>query len=87
MPRLVPNPVGEVVEPLRRVELAVAGLSAELADVRSLPAVHSELVKMNETMAAVLEALQGLRHDLGGPATSGAGSTNRRRRGGGSATR
>ncbi len=82
MPRLVPNPVGEVVEPLRRVELAVAGLSAELADVRSLPAIHSELVKMNETMAAVLEALQGLRHDLGGPATSDAASTGRRRRGG-----
>jgi len=86
MPRLVPNPVGEVVDPLRRVELAVAGLSAELADVRSLPAIHGELVKMNETMAAVLEALQGLRHDLGGSPTSDT-STGGKRRGGSPAAR
>ena len=84
MPRLVPNPVGEVVEPLRRVELAVAGLSEELADVRSLPAIHAELVKVNATMVAVLDALQGLRHDLGA-ATADGGETGKKRRGGGAA--
>lgn len=83
MPRLVPNPVGEVVEPLRRVELAVAGLSEELTDVRSLPAIHDELVKMNQAMAAVLDALQGLRGDLEGSAATEAPSAERKPRGGG----
>ena len=82
MPRLVPNPVGEVVEPLRRVELAVAGLSEELADVRSLPAIHDELVKVNATMAAVLDALQGLRRDLGESATADGVETGKKSRGG-----
>lgn len=87
MARLVPNPVGEVVEPLRRVELAVAGLSEELADVRSLPAIHEELVKMNVTMAAMLEALQGLRRDLGESATADGREAGRKRRGGARAAR
>lgn len=65
MARLMPNPLGDIKEPLERVEQAVGTLAAELRDVRSLPTIHAELVKLNGTMAAVLDELQGLRQDLG----------------------
>ncbi|MBA2567559.1 MAG: hypothetical protein H0V08_07205 [Thermoleophilaceae bacterium] len=74
-----------MIEPLRRVELAVTSLSEDLGDVSSLPAIHGELVRVNETMTAVLEALQGLRHDLGESATADGRETGKKRRGAGAA--
>jgi hypothetical protein len=83
MARLVPNPVGDVVQPLQRVELAVASLSKELGEIRSLPAIHKELVTLNATMSDVLETLNGIRGDLGGDASGG----KKKSRGGAGASR
>jgi hypothetical protein len=64
MPRLVPNPVGEIVQPLHRVEAAIAALAVEVAPVQSLPQIHEQLVEVNGGIAAILELLTALRADL-----------------------
>jgi hypothetical protein len=64
MPRLVPNPIGELHKPLQRIEGAVLGLADKLRPVDALPSVHEELVEVNRTLRLVLEALDGMRDDL-----------------------
>jgi hypothetical protein len=83
MARLVPNPVGDVVQPLRRVELAVASLSKELNEIKKLPEIHAELVTLNATMGEVLEALHGLRPDSAGARAGASGGGKRKPRAGG----
>ena len=61
MSRLVPNPLGDLLPTLERVEKAIREIPEELTDVRRLPLIHEELITLNATMAAVLDALQGLR--------------------------
>lgn len=84
MARLVPNPVGDVIQPLRRVELAVASLSKELNEIKKLPEIHTELVKLNATMGEVLEALHGLRAESAGAGSGASGGGRRKPRAGGS---
>jgi hypothetical protein len=64
MPRLVPNPIGDLHKPLQRIEGAVTSLAEKLRPVDVLPSVHEELVQVNRTLLLVLEALDGLRDDL-----------------------
>ena len=64
MPRLVPNPIGDLHKPLQRIEGAVVSLADKLRPVDSLPDVHKELVEVNKTLRLMLETLDGLRGDL-----------------------
>jgi hypothetical protein len=64
MPRLVPNPIGDLHKPLQRIEGAVVALADKLRPVDSLPDVHKELVQVNKSLLLMLEALEGLRDDL-----------------------
>jgi len=64
MPRLVPNPIGDLHKPLQRIESAVVGLADKLRPVDSLPDVHKELLEVNQNLKLVLEALDALRDDL-----------------------
>jgi hypothetical protein len=64
MPRLIPNPIGDLHKPLQRIEGAVTSLAEKLLPVDSLPSVHEELVQVNRTLSLVLEALNGMRDDL-----------------------
>jgi hypothetical protein len=64
VPRLVPNPIGELHKPLQRIEGAVLGLADKLRPVDSLPSVHEELIEVNRTLHLVLESLDGIRDDL-----------------------
>ena len=64
MPRLVPNPIGELMHPLGRIEAAITALTAKLRPVDSLPEVHKELVQVNRTLATISDLLLEIRADL-----------------------
>ncbi|MEA2421519.1 MAG: hypothetical protein QOF55_618 [Thermoleophilaceae bacterium] len=64
MPRLVPNPIGDLMSPLQRIEGAIHSLADKLRPVDSLPDVHEELLEVNRSLAAMHETLRGLRDDL-----------------------
>ena len=64
MPRLVPNPIGDLHKPLQRIEGAVTSLAEKLRPVDALPSVHDELVEVNKTLLAMLATLDGMRDDL-----------------------
>jgi hypothetical protein len=68
MPRLVPNPIGELMHPLQRIEDAVNALAAKLRPVDALPSVQEELVEVNRTLVLVHREIAGLRADLAGGA-------------------
>jgi hypothetical protein len=67
MARLVPNPIGDILPPLERIEAAVKELPTQLSDIRRLPQIHEELITLNEKLTAVVEALEGLRRDAAHP--------------------
>jgi hypothetical protein len=64
MPRIVPNPIGDLMHPLQRIESAISSLADRLRPVDKLPDVHSELLAVNQTLLRVLESVEGLRGDL-----------------------
>ena len=64
MPRLVPNPIGDLMNPLQRIEGAIHSLAEKLRPVDSLPDVHEELLEVNRSLAAIHETLRALREDL-----------------------
>lgn len=66
MPRLVPNPIGDLMTPLQRIEGAIHSLAEKLRPVDSLPDVHKELLEVNRSLAAMHETLIALRTDLAG---------------------
>lgn len=66
MPRLI-NPVSEMMQPLQRVEQAIAKLATQLRPVGALPSVHEELIEVNRTLVLVLDELRGLRLEMASP--------------------
>ena len=67
MARLIPNPVGDIGDHLVKVEQAIKDLSDDLEGVKNLPAILSELQKLNKSNAAIVKALDGVRQDLARP--------------------
>jgi len=61
MSRLVPNPLGDMLQPLQRVEAAIARLAGEIAPVGRIPDVHDELRDVNDNLRAILAELRELR--------------------------
>jgi hypothetical protein len=53
-----------MMQPLHRVEKAIAGLSEELQPVGTLPAIHEQLVQVNTSLVEVVQLLTDLRADL-----------------------
>jgi hypothetical protein len=64
MPRLVPNPIGDLMHPLQRIESAITALADKLRPVDSLPDVHEELVRVNRTLDSISDCLIEIRADL-----------------------
>jgi hypothetical protein len=64
VPRLVPNPVGDIMKPLHQIEQAVTSLAHRLSPIESLPDVHAELVDVNQKLTALVEAMEGMRADM-----------------------
>ena len=70
MPRLVPNPIGDLMHPLQRIEEAIVSLTKKLRPVESLPDVHEELLAVNKQLVLVHQEIAGLRADLAGGAAA-----------------
>jgi hypothetical protein len=64
MPRLVPNPIGELLHPLQRIEGAIVALAEKLRPVDALPSVHEELERVNATLGSMLLVLEEIRDEL-----------------------
>ena len=79
MTRFLPNPAGELLEPILRLEQAIIGLRQDIAPLAEVGLLRQEVATLAEVIerqaeegaafhAAALEALQGLRTDLAGAA-------------------
>ena len=66
MARLVPNPIGDLMHPLQRIESAIVALADKLRPVDSLPDVHEELLAVNKRLELIHKEIAGLRADLAG---------------------
>jgi hypothetical protein len=66
MPRLVPNPIGDLMNPLQRIEGAISSLAERLKPVDSLPSVRHELEQVNRTLGSILIVLEEIRDQLAG---------------------
>ena len=72
MPRLVPNPISDLMHPLQRIEDAIHALTKKLRPVDSLPDDHEQLLAVNKQLALVHAEIAGLRADLAGAGTGAA---------------
>lgn len=77
MPRLVPNPLGDVMQPLQRMEKAIGQLSGELEDIKRLPKIHAELTEVNKSLVAVQGVLGEILEELRVPSPSSNGKAAR----------
>ena len=68
---LMPNPLGELVAPVHRLEREVTGLKDALGAVDTLPEIHREVCALHEAVLSLLDELRGLRADLGRPGRDG----------------
>jgi hypothetical protein len=64
MARLVPNPLGELLHPIQRLEEAVGELTEEIGAVQALPRIEERLDSVHDTMTAMLDVVRLLHEDL-----------------------
>jgi hypothetical protein len=64
MPRLVPNPIGELMNPLQRIEAAITHLADRLHPGDEGPSVQEELGNVNRTLDSILVVLEEIRDEL-----------------------
>jgi hypothetical protein len=68
MPRIVPNPIGDLKHPLQRIEDAITSLSKRLHPVETLPSVREELEQVNRALTSILIVLEEIRDQQGATA-------------------
>lgn len=64
MPRLVPNPLGDIMSPLQRIEAAIVALTDRLHPGDSGPSVQEELGNVNRSLDSILTVLEEIREEL-----------------------
>lgn len=64
MPRLVPNPIGELMNPLQRIESAITHLTTRLHPGDEGPSVQEELGNVNRSLDSILVVLEQIRDEL-----------------------
>ena len=64
MPRLVPNPLGDIMHPLQRIEEAIVALTDRLHPGDSGPSVQEELGNVNRSLDSILSVLEEIRDEL-----------------------
>jgi hypothetical protein len=64
MPRLVPNPIGDLMNPLQRIETAITSLTDRLHPGDSGPSVQEELGNVNRALDSILAVLEEIRDEL-----------------------
>jgi hypothetical protein len=58
------NPIGELLDPIVRLETAVADLSEEISPVAALPRIEADLHESHAAIVSMLEALTAMQADL-----------------------
>jgi uncharacterized protein YukE len=66
MPRLVPNPIADLMNPLQRIENAITALADKLHPGDSGPSVQEELGQVNRALSSILIVLEEIRDELAG---------------------
>jgi len=66
MPRLVPNPLSELVAPINRLEAAVGRLEEQISGVGVLPEILAEFRAARQVMESSLEEVRLLRAEFQG---------------------
>jgi hypothetical protein len=64
MPRLVPNPLGDIMSPLQRIEAAIVALTDRLHPGDAGPSVQEELGNVNRSLDSILTVLEEIRDEL-----------------------
>jgi hypothetical protein len=64
MPRLVPNPLGDIMQPLQRIERAIVALTDRLHPGDAGPSVQEELGNVNRALDSILGVLEEIRDEL-----------------------
>ena len=64
MPRLVPNPLGDIMSPLQRIEAAIVALTDRLHPGDAGPSVQEELGNVNRSLDSILSVLEEIRDEL-----------------------
>jgi hypothetical protein len=67
MPRLVPNPVADVIAPLQRMERALATVAEHVTGISSLNEVERQLSDANAKLDAILATLREIQAGLVAP--------------------
>lgn len=81
---LINNPLGDLLGPVHRLEVAVAELSENISAVEALPRIEAELCETRAATLAMLDELRGARDDIArltALLADALGGTNPRRRG------
>ena len=52
------------MQPLKRIETAIEGLSGELDEIEALPRIEAQLQELNESVATMLDVLGEIRDEL-----------------------
>jgi hypothetical protein len=63
MPRLVPNPLGDIMQPLQRIERAIVALTDRLHPGDEGPSVQEELGNVNRALDRILAVLEEIRDE------------------------
>jgi hypothetical protein len=64
VPRLVPNPLGDIMSPLQRIEAAIVALTDRLHPGDAGPSVQEELGNVNRSLDSILTVLEEIRDEL-----------------------
>ena len=64
MARLIPNPIGDVTQPLARIERSIGKLGDQLGDIEALPRIDEQLADINGGIKAIVEVLGEVHAEL-----------------------
>jgi len=62
--RLIPNPIGDVTQPLARIERSIDKLGDQLGDIEALPRIDEQLADINRGITAIVEVLGEVHTEL-----------------------
>jgi hypothetical protein len=64
MARLIPNPIGDVTQPLGRIEKSIDKLGDQLHDVEALPRIEDHLMQVELGISSIVDALREIHTEL-----------------------
>ena len=64
MARLIPNPIGDVTQPLGRIEKSIDKLGDQLHDIEALPRIDDHLMQVELGISAIVDVLGEIHKEL-----------------------